>query len=324
MKRKLFLRWLMLLCITLPSIGFASSKPDNFYSYSPDGKLNFKLSETQILIKFLPQVNFEQQARILKSESLLQPLTKDMLLPSPNVTVAITNGNVGEEKLNALLKRLEQSNLIEYANPFLVYKDGSKQGITDRFIVKLRDALDMPILNQMVAENALQIVENYKYDNKVFIVKVPKSAGFNALQMANKFYESGKFSSAEPDFLLLLKKFNTNDPFLNYQWSLNNTGSALQYNGTVGCDMKVFNAWGISTGSTNIKVAIIDEGVDLVHPDLQANMLAGYDATGLGSGGAPSGDDAHGTACAGIVAGVGNNAVGVAGVAYVVKLFLLE
>jgi subtilisin family serine protease len=225
-----------------------------------------------------------------------------------------------KKNLNALLKRLKQSNLIEYANPFLVYKDGSKQGITDRFIVKLRDALDVPMLNQMVAENALQIVENYKYDNKVFIVKVPKSAGFNALQMANKFYESGKFSSAEPDFLLLLKKFNTNDPFLNYQWSLNNTGSAIQYNGTVGCDMKVFNAWGISTGSTNIKVAIIDEGVDLVHPDLQANMLAGYDATGLGSGGAPSGDDAHGTACAGIVAGVGNNAVGVAGVAYGCKI----
>ncbi len=49
-------------------------------------------------------------------------------------------------------------------------------------------------------------------------------------------------------------------------------------------------------------------------------MLAGYDATGLGSGGAPSGDDAHGTACAGIVAGVGNNAVGVAGVAYSCKI----
>jgi hypothetical protein len=80
---------------------------------------------------------------ILKSESLLQPLTKEMLLPSPKVTVAKTNGNVGEEKLKCLVKRLKQSNLIEYANPFLVYKDGSKQGITDRFIVKLRDALDV-------------------------------------------------------------------------------------------------------------------------------------------------------------------------------------
>jgi len=320
MKRKLFLKCLMLLSVSLQTIGFASNKPDNYYSYSPDGRQNFKLGETQILIKFLPQVNFEEQERFLKNESLLQPLTREMLLPSPKVTVAKTNGNLGEEKLIALLKRLEQSNLVEYANPFLIFKDGSKQGITDRFIVKLRDVLDVPLLNQMVEDNSLQIVENYKYDKSVFIVKVPKSTGLNALQMANKFYESGKFSSAEPDFLLLLKKFNTNDTFLNYQWSLNNTGSAIQYSGTAGCDMKIFGAWAISTGSNAIKVAIIDEGVDLVHPDLQANMLGGYDATGLGSGGAPSGDDAHGTACAGIVAGVGNNSLGVAGVAYNCKI----
>jgi subtilisin family serine protease len=300
--------------------GFASNHPDNYFYYSPDGRQNFQLSQNQILIKFIPGTSFEQQTNLLKSETLLQALSKEMMLPAPQVTIAKTNGNVGEEKLKALLKRLEQSNLVEYANPFLIYQDGNKQGITDRFIVKLRDALDVAVLNQMVADNNLQVTENYKYDNKVFIVKVPKTAGYNALEMANKFYESGKFAAAEPDFLLLLKKFNTNDPFLNNQWSLNNTGSSIQFNGTPGCDMKVFNAWGISTGSTNIKVAIIDEGVDLVHPDLQANMLAGYDATGLGSAGAPSGDDAHGTACAGIVAGVGNNAVGIAGVAYSCKI----
>ena len=320
MKSKLFFSVLILWFISNANLGFAGNKPNNYFSYSPDGKVNFNLCETQILIKFLPNVSFEDQARLLKSESLLQALTKDMLLPAPKVTVAKTNGNVGEEKMTALLNRLKQSNLVEYANPFLIYTDGSKQGITDRFIVTLRDALDVAILNQMVSDNALQIIENYKYDNKVFIIQVPKSSGFNGLQMANKFNESGKFSIAEPDFLLLLKKFNTNDPFLNNQWSLNNTGSAIQNNGTPGCDMKVFNAWGISTGASTIKVAILDEGVDLVHPDLLANMLPGFDASGLGSGGAPSGDDAHGTACAGIVAGVGNNAVGVAGVAYGCKI----
>ena len=63
--------------------------------------------------------------------------------------------------MTALLNRLKQSNLVEYANPFLIYTDGSKQGITDRFIVTLRDALDVAILNQMVSDNALQIIENY-------------------------------------------------------------------------------------------------------------------------------------------------------------------
>ncbi|PLX27610.1 MAG: hypothetical protein C0600_10190, partial [Ignavibacteria bacterium] len=100
------------------------------------------------------------------------------------------------------------------------------------------------------------------------------------------------------------------------QWALNNTGSASQYNGTPGADMEVFPAWGITTGSSAVRVAIIDEGVDMAHPDLAANIVAGYDAMGLGSGGNPQNDDAHGTACAGIVAAVGNNSTGVVGIAY--------
>lgn len=319
-KKRVLFNCIILICLGIANLSFASTHPGNFYSYTPDGKQHYQLSGDQILIRFFPGVTFQEQAAVLKTETLLMPLTKEMQLPSPQVTVAKTNGNIGEEKLNALLKRLEQSNLVEYAHPFLIYKDGTKQGITDRFIVTLNNILDGAMLTQMVSENNLQIIENYKYDNKVFIIKVPKNTGFNALEMANKFYESGKFSASEPDFLKLLKKMNTNDPFLNYQWSLNNTGSAVQYNGTSGCDMKVFNAWGMSTGTSTIKVAIIDEGVDLVHPDLVANILPGYDATGLNSGGAPSGNDAHGTACAGIVAAVGNNATGVAGIAYNCKI----
>ena len=307
---------------------------ENYFSYSPDGKQHFTLSEEQIIIKFLPGVSFEQQANILKSEVVLKPLTKDMLMPSPAVTIAQVNGNVGAEQLKAVLKRLTQHDKIAYANPFLQYKDGTKQGITDRFIVKLKVDADIALLNEMVRQNGLYILEQYKYDRKVYIVEVPKSTGFNALEVANTFYESGKFSSAEPDFLLLLNRssnpstlmrdesapVNTNDTFLDYQWSLNNTGSSIQYNGTPGSDMKVFDAWGISTGSAAIKVAILDEGVDLVHPDLLANLLAGFDATGLGSAGAPSGNDAHGTACAGIVAAVGNNNLGVSGIAYNSKI----
>ena len=83
--------------------------------------------------------------------------------------------------------------------------------------------------------------------------------------------------------------------------------------------MDVDLAWSHSTGE-GIKVAIIDEGVDLNHPDLSTNLINGYDATNRSSAGHPSGDDAHGTACAGIVASVANNSTGTAGVAYNAKI----
>jgi hypothetical protein len=310
---------LIAFCI-FPFIGFANEKQDNYYFYSPDGRVEIGIDPSKVLIKFFGNVSFEQQKELLGKEELLKPLTKEMQLPSPKVVVAQLIGTTDQGKIKSLLARLQQSNLVEYANPFLIYKDGTGHGIMDRFMVKLKSPSDFSQLKQLVIQNGLSIDEEYKYDEKVFFIKVPKSAGKNALEFANLFHETGWFAASEPDFLKLLKRFNTNDTNLANQWSLNNTGSSIQFNGTPGCDMKIFSAWGITTGSASIKVAVIDEGVDLAHPDLLANLLPGYDGNGLGSAGGPSGDDAHGTACAGIIAGVGNNNLGVAGVAYNCKI----
>ena len=80
--------------------------------------------------------------------------------------------------------------------------------------------------------------------------------------------------------------------------------------------MKVDKAWKISTG-VGIKIAVLDSGVDLLHPDLKNNLLKGFDATGKNSKGAhrTNSNDAHGTACAGIIAAE-NNSIGTRGVAF--------
>ncbi len=98
------------------------------------------------------------------------------------------------------------------------------------------------------------------------------------------------------------------------QWGFHNTG---QSGGTAGIDIKAPEAWGITRGDGNIKVAVIDMGVDLSHPDLMANLLPGYDATegcAGGSNGGCWGDDSHGTSCAGIIGAI-NNDIGTVGIA---------
>lgn len=107
----------------------------------------------------------------------------------------------------------------------------------------------------------------------------------------------------------------SNDTLEKYQWSLSNNGQRW---GTSGMDLKAVSAWTKVPPTSTIKIAIIDEGVDLTHPDLQAKLVAGYDATATvqpGTSGGPEGNDAHGTNCAGIAAAVTNNSLGVAGVA---------
>jgi thermitase len=58
-------------------------------------------------------------------------------------------------------------------------------------------------------------------------------------------------------------------------------------------------AWGVTHGSHNVKVAVIDTGVDASHPDLRGAVVAGYDV--IGNDADPHDENGHGTAVAGII-----------------------
>ncbi|MBI4863742.1 MAG: S8 family serine peptidase [Candidatus Riflebacteria bacterium] len=73
-------------------------------------------------------------------------------------------------------------------------------------------------------------------------------------------------------------------------------------------------AWDRTTGSTSITIAILDTGVDGTHPDLASKMLQGYNFYDNNSN--TSDVQGHGTAVAGTAAAIGNNGLGVAGVAW--------
>ncbi len=116
---------------------------------------------------------------------------------------------------------------------------------------------------------------------------------------------------AEPNYLL--REENTpNDPLFNQLYGMNLIGAP--------------QAWDITQGSRNIVVAVIDEGIDIAHPDLQANIwtnpspgsisgfagdLHGYDFIG-NSGTIPA--ETHATHVAGTIGAEANNGQGVAGV----------
>ncbi|MGB3547289.1 MAG: S8 family serine peptidase, partial [Saprospiraceae bacterium] len=136
-------------------------------------------------------------------------------------------------------------------------------------------------------------------------------------ELVDELQNDKRIDFVEPNFIRLIKP-HTNDPFLSSQWAINNQG---YLGGTIDADMDVDDAWAFATGA-GIKVAVLDEGVDLTHPDLTNNLLTGFDATGNNSNGGPNetNNDAHGTACAGIIGAIANNTSGIAGVAYNSKI----
>jgi subtilisin family serine protease len=186
--------------------------------------------------------------------------------------------------------------------------------------------------------NGLQDFNNYIRDNSFTKVKqhdfIPNQFTIynvaedeDALKQIASDLKQKKFVKAsQVNFVHTLQATSVDDPLFERQWSIKNTGSVLQGNGTPGADMNVDSAWSITTGGVDIKIAILDSGVDTLHEDLAANMLSGFDGfanDSLDTKGYPTpnfSSDAHGTACAGIAAAAGDNGLGVAGIAYTSKI----
>jgi subtilisin family serine protease/sugar lactone lactonase YvrE len=145
---------------------------------------------------------------------------------------------------------------------------------------------------------------------------------------------------AEPNYRVRVADV-PNDPLFAQQWEMLNTG---QGGGTPGADIRATQAWQLTTGSPDVVVAIIDTGVDATHPDLAPNIWTnpgeipdnGIDDDGNGyvddvhgwdfanHDNDPDDDVGHGTHVAGTIAAVGDNGIGVAGVAWHVRIMPLK
>ncbi len=108
-----------------------------------------------------------------------------------------------------------------------------------------------------------------------------------------------------------------NDPYGGRQYELRNVGQVAGLGNDLN-DLQIPEALNLVTVSSQVVVAVIDEGVELTHPDL--NLVQGYDHNGDPGGGPKTSQESHGTACAGNVGAIINNGIGVAGTAPGVKI----
>ncbi len=201
--------------------------------------------------------------------------------------------------------------------------------VTGELIVKMKPGRDLDLLT---GEKGLRIIRNN--DPGISLVEITGAASDRRLTIDTcvALNEDSRVEFAELNKIAKRMSVSANDTYFSSQWNLNL--------------MNVPQAWSTTTGSSNVIVAVLDSGVVSGHQDLSANIVSGYDfisssSSSCDGGGidsnpedvadsrcipralppdSPGRSDYHGTHVAGIIAAVGNNGKGVAGINWNAKI----
>lgn len=160
---------------------------------------------------------------------------------------------------------------------------------------------DMRSTTQLTLEKYAMSTIRTLYNSDVQLMRVPEG---QELEVAAALNTDPGVIYAEPNYISHAFDLVPNDPSYSKQWA----HPKIQSPG----------AWGITTGSSDIVIAVIDSGIDASHPDLAGKIVAGIDY--VDDDNDPGDANGHGTHVAGIAAAVTNNGVGVAGMSWGAKI----
>jgi thermitase len=245
---------------------------------------------------------------LLKTQSALESSLKDFKpqLPQSNSSFSTSSEEIQNGRSG--------SDFLDFWKSGVSTPENSANGVSgySDFFSKDKDLAELVIGVNMALPNAYnniinkvsavrgKVVNTVSARGEVFaiVADVPLNSAYPLI----KDVQTNKLAQyIEPN-----RKFQAqlvpNDPYWSFQWGPQKIQADL--------------AWDTTIGDSSILVAVIDTGIDYSHPDLAGNYVTvGYNWVNGTSD--PLDDNGHGTHCAGIIAAVLNNAIGIAGLAQV-------
>lgn len=223
-------------------------------------------------------------------------------------------------------------------------EDDSEVGVVeDEIIVMVRN--NVPISRILRSASSSYTKEIISEDLNIWLLKANKNIieTDSPSRMLSSLQDNSDVIAAQYNHIIKTRENAPDDPRFDEQWGLSNTG---QEGGTPNADIKALKAWDISTGGKtkdgrDVIIAVIDDGFDLNHVDLQfwknQNEIPnngldddenGYTDDYNGWNTVANNDSIlpfdHGTRICGVIGAIGNNNIGVSGVCWDIKLMPIQ
>jgi serine protease len=313
---------LSLLLFTISMVTFAQS---HYYYYK---------GKKQALVLETSKVNVFTNAAFSPNQiATVSPLPYQQKNSSWG-TVVFTE-TLSEMQLYQKINQLKNTQNISSVGLFYKAKNNKSVGTSNLFYVQLKNPEQYALLQTEATKKNVTILRQLA-NSLWYCLQLTNKSVETSVALSNYFYEAG-FANVDPGFILPLANVEmesnsssttsnttttscSNDPLFGGQWALNGTTAP-------NADINACQAWTIGTG-TGVKVAVLDNGIKLDHPDLAANMYPlSYNAETLTSPSQltphPSYISSqysnimsnHGTHVAGIIGAKGNNGIKFSGVA---------
>lgn len=312
--------------ISFASVIAAQSEPESFYWYNGQ-KIALKKSENLVAAKVLESVDYQNKFPALNR--YFQEVGSSSLRDEPvllQTEEATKSMSIEALKPGVRTKEIYQLPVFEI--------DETKLVLQNELIIGFKeDQIDSASAEELLKRFSRTFVRQPGAGIH-YLVRVPDPS--RTLAWADILYRNKMVEYAEPNFVILQPSRLTlptdgtepvvrpaspqpaevgdatvgtafpTDSLFTRQWALT----------------KIFapKAWTTSRGSNLIRIAILDDGVDIGHPDLKDKIEKSYDVLFDSDVMSPPADDAHGTAVAGIAAAVTNNSMGIAGLAADMKI----
>lgn len=160
------------------------------YYYAFEEKTSLIPKENTLLIKYVDGFDKTEAEKLIKSV-----VPSDFSEKWHNAQTVEINMD-SEETVNALKTKLEASNEVYICQPFYTLKDGLDMGVSDEVLIRFLPGISGKQKEELFKSFEVEVIKTTKIYQKLKVEK-----GADALEIANRIYESGIVEFSTPNFI---------------------------------------------------------------------------------------------------------------------------